>query len=208
MSSISIFPFGGRSIAIPLLVLSIIVELFLLVNGSVIFGSFWNAYSSILVLYLIMSSALFGFVGRSPQMNISFENAVIYFTPAFVGGALLVGSIIPKGPPLNLEEYILEIIFQVFVVALTEEMLFRGVLINYIGVIPQGIAFGLFHLAAYESVFGIISWPAIVEAMVLGILFGFIVKWFPKQGIAVTWGIHSAWNIALLTGIFGLGVLI
>lgn len=207
MSNISFFPSGGRSVAIPLLAISIVIELFLLVDGSILFGSLWEDYQSVLVLYLIMSGTLFAFVGRSPQANISIEDAVIYFVPAFVGGSLLIGSIIPRGPSIGLESYILEIVFQVFVVALTEEMLFRGVLINYIGVIPQGIVFGLFHLAAYTSVFGT-SWISILTAMIMGILFGYIVKFLPRKGIAITWGLHAAWNLAIITGAFGVAVLI
>lgn len=208
MSSISIFPFGSKGITIPLLAISIIVDLFLLVDGGVVFGSLWTDYQSVLVLYLIIAGVMFAFVNRSPQMNISIEDAVIYFVPSFVLGSLLVGSLVGRSSAgISLEQYILEIVFQVFVVALTEEMLFRGVLINYIGVIPQGILFGLFHLAAYESIFGI-NWLSIVEAMVMGIAFGYVVKVFPKNGIAITWGLHSAWNVALLTGVFGLGLLI
>ncbi len=206
-SSISFFPFGGKGITVPLLVISIVVDLFLLVDGSVVFGSLWSEYQSVLILYLAMAASMFAFVGRSPQMNISIEDAVIFFVPSFVFGSLLIGSLVGTGQGMTLEVYILEIIFQVFVVALTEEMLFRGVLINYIGVIPQGILFGLFHLAAYQSVFGI-NWLSIIEAMIMGIAFGYVVKVFPKQGIAITWGLHSAWNVALLTGVFGLGMLV
>ena len=86
-------------------------------------------------------------------------------------------------------------------------MMFRGIIINYVGVIPQGILFGLFHTAAYYSIYGL-NIPAMLSAMVLGIAFGYVVKTFPKRGIAVTWGVHAAWNIAILIPIFSLHFLL
>jgi len=209
MTQIHLFG-GGKShnvLAVPLLVISIIIELYLLVNGQVLFGSQWSQYQPVLVIYLIMSGVLIGFRNQSIQTGITLENAIIYFVPVFILTTVLVGSIVVPNPNITLTYSIVYIIFQIFVVAFTEELMFRGILINYIGVIPQAIAFALFHVAAYSTVGGLNIF-AIVVALVMGLLFGYIVKLFPNKGLAVTWAMHAGWNVAVGLGIFGLVRLI
>jgi len=193
--------------SVPLIFLGVIVDLFLLVNGNIIFGSQFTAYQNVLLYYLVMLGAVFFFAGKTKQLNISIESAVIYFVPVFIITVLLVGDVVRSAATLVANQIIMQLFLQIFVVTLSEEMIFRGIIINYIGVIPQGILFGLFHTAAYYSIYGVDIY-AMIMAMVMGVLWGYLVKMYPKNGIAVTWGMHAGWNIALLIPIFSIKFLL
>ena len=193
--------------SVPLIFLGVIVDLFLLVNGNIIFGSSFTAYQNVLLYYLVMLGAVFFFAGKTKQLNISIESAVIYFVPVFIITVLLVGDVVRSAATLVANQIIMQLFLQIFVVTLSEEMIFRGVIINYIGVIPQGILFGLFHTAAYYSIYGVDIY-AMIMAMVMGVLWGYLVKMYPKNGIAITWGMHAGWNIALLIPIFSIKFLL
>ena len=201
------FPTIKQMASVPLIFLGVMVDLFLLVNGNILFGSQFNAYQHVLLYYLVMLGSVFFFAGKTKQLNISIESAVIYFVPTFIITALLVGDVVRSSMMLVANEVVMQLFLQIFVVSLSEEMIFRGVIINYIGVIPQGILFGLFHTAAYYSIYGVNIY-AMIMAMVMGTLWGYLVKMYPKNGIAITWGMHAGWNVALLIPIFSIKFLL
>ena len=196
-------------ITMPLLLVSVIIELFLYVDGAYFFGSMWTStFQSALTTYLIISSALlvFAFSGIKGLMDLTFWDAIIFFVPTFIITSLLIGQMTrPIGQTAN---YIIAmIIFQIFVVSITEELMFRGILIKYTGVIGQAILFTIFHLVAYTTELGGLSIIGFFEAFIMGLLLGFIVQWAEQAGmrsagIAISWGIHAGWNVAVATGIF------
>lgn len=196
-------------ITIPLLLVSIIIELFLYIDGSYFFGSVWTTtFQTTLTTYLIISSVLliFSFTGIKGLMDLTFWDAMIFFVPTFILTTLFIGQISrPINQPAN---YIIAmIIFQIFVVSITEELMFRGILIKYVGVIGQAILFTIFHLVAYTTELGGLSIIGFFEAFIMGLLLGFIIQWteqagMKSTGLAVTWGIHAGWNVAVATGIF------
>ena len=196
-------------ITMPLLLVSVVIELFLYVDGSYFFGSMWTTtFQSALTTYLIISSALlvFSFSGIKGLMDLTFWDAIIFFVPTFIITTLLVGQVTrPINQPSN---YIIAmIIFQIFVVSITEELMFRGILIKYVGVIGQAFLFTIFHLVAYTTELGGLSIVGFIEAFIMGLLLGFIVQWSEAEGmkstgLAITWGIHAGWNVAVATGIF------
>jgi membrane protease YdiL (CAAX protease family) len=196
-------------ITIPLLLVSVIIELFLYIDGSYFFGSIWTTtFQTTLTTYLIISSALliFSFTGIKGLMDLTFWDAIIFFVPTFILTTLIVGQISrPINQPAN---YIIAmIIFQIFVVSITEELMFRGILIKYIGVIGQAILFTIFHLVAYTTELSGLSIVGFFEAFIMGLLLGFIIQWseqagMKSTGLAITWGIHAGWNVAVATGIF------
>lgn len=191
----------------PLLVFAILADLWLFVNGSTLFGSEWGSYQQILLYYIILISATLLLANNSKQLKISLQTAFIFFVPTFMVTVIAISSIMNYSGSTTFTQVIIVLVTQILVVSLSEEMMFRGIIINYVGVIPQGILFGLFHTAAYYSIYGL-NIPAMLSAMVLGIAFGYVVKTFPKRGIAVTWGVHAAWNIAILIPIFSLHFLL
>jgi membrane protease YdiL (CAAX protease family) len=116
---------------------------------------------------------------------------------------------------LGVNYEIAQVLLQIFVVSLTEELIFRGIILSYFpsvkGVILQGVAFGFFHIAAYSTLTGI-NWGALVFAIILGIILGAIVLFARNEslGLSITWGIHAGYNVAVLTGLFSIlgGVVI
>lgn len=198
-----------RSATVPVLVIAIIIQAFLLVNGQLLFGSAWSGYETVLLLYMSLDAVFLAlaFTSTLPFLDIDVFNATIIFTIVFLVSAFTFSSFFRLVPiTVSVNNIILDFVFQIFVVAYTEELLFRGLLLNYIGVIPQGILFGLFHLTSYYTPAGI-NWASIIVAMILGIAFGYIVKYFnsikqPGIGITITWALHAAWNIAIVTTLF------
>ena len=90
------------------------------------------------------------------------------------------------------------VLFQIFVVTYTEEAFFRGVLAERLRAVPSAAIFSIFHLTAY-SVAGGLNFGAFFTAFVFGLLFA-IIYFATKEraGIGATWGLHAAWNLALL----------
>jgi len=214
-TNINIFPKLSSIATIPLLIVSLVVELFLLVDGSFFFGNLWSEYQPVLMIYLVISAGLMAFAygqGKS-LMSLTFFDALIFFVPAFLITAVLVGQISPPYNSTYTTSYIIvQIIFQIFVVSITEELMFRGILIKYIGVIPQAILFSVFHLVAYSTVYGL-NIGAFISALIMGILLGYIVylmsmNGMQSQSLAIVWGIHAGWNAAVATGIFSLAGVI
>lgn len=199
---------GQQKIAtFPLLIVSILVELMLLIMGNLFFGSFWNGYNNVLFIYMAVTFGLLA-VSHSQEYKITYMGAILYFTPIFLITGLIVGiAFNTSGELLNGSSYIImQLLLQIFVVSLSEEIIFRGVLLQSeysIGVIPSAILFALFHWAAYTSFLGT-NYMAIIQTGILGLLLGYIVKYTPKQydSLAITWAIHAGWNVAILTGIF------
>ncbi len=209
--TVNIFPKLSSIATIPLLIVSLIFELFLLVDGSFFFGNLWSEYQPILTIYLVISGGLMAFAysaGKS-LMSLTFFDALIFFVPAFLITATLVGQIAPAyNSSYTVNYIIIQIIFQIFVVSITEELMFRGILIKYIGVIPQALLFSVFHLVAYSTIYGL-NIGAFISAFIMGILLGYIVYFMSKNGmqsqsLAIVWGIHAGWNVAVATGIFSL----
>jgi len=194
----------NKTATIPLLVISVLVEFFLLVTGNLLFGNLWNGYNNIIIIYMVVTFGLMS-VTHLQSKQITFFGTFAIFVPVFLMTGLLIGSIYNTSYIANngfLYE-VMQLILQIFVVTLSEEMIFRGILLNYIGVIPQGIIFGLFHYAAYSSITGL-NIGSLITTMILGVALGYIVKYMPQKydPLAISWGIHAGWNVALLTGLF------
>ncbi len=193
------------------LLVAIIVEAYLLVNGGLLFGQPWQPLLGELKMYILID-ALFLFLAiriPNPFSEITIWKAMIYFVPSLLAFWLIFQAWnIYNGvtySPLSANSFIMNVLFQMFVVSFSEEMIFRGILLKYIGIIPQGILFGLFHLAAYNGLSGHDA-SSLILACALGIIYGVIVKCFQSKnkagiGISITWGLHAGYNLAILVGL-------
>ena len=193
------------------LLIALIIDAFLLINGGLIFGQSWQPLSGELREY-IMLEALILFLAvrtKNPFSEITIWRSMVYFVPSLLAfWVVFQAANILKGvifSPLPVNDIIMNITFQIFVVSFSEELFFRGILLKYIGVVPQGILFGLFHLTAYNGIHGI-NYDSIFFACVFGIIYGVIVKYFQSKnkagvGISITWGLHAGYNLAFLVGI-------
>ncbi len=207
-NSIGWFFTAKKLATIPLLIVSLLMDFMLLVMGNLFFGSYWDGYENIVFIYMIVTLGLL-VVSKWNETQITYMGTITLFLPAFFITGLLVGSIDNTSYlTSNGTSYVvMQLILQIFVVSLSEEIIFRGILLQSqysIGVIPQAILFALFHWAAYSSQLGQTNYFAILETFILGLLLGYIIKYVPKKydPIAITWGIHAGWNVAILTGIF------
>ena len=199
-----------RAATVPLLVVSVLLEFFLLAAGSYLFKSEWSGYNNVIIIYLVASIGLIVMSGTQHEfMKIEFFDAVIVFVPVFLMTGFIVGSIYNTAglAGLGINYEIAQVLLQIFVVSLTEELIFRGVVLSYFpsvfGVILQGVAFGFFHIAAYSTLTGI-NWSALIFAIILGIGLGGIILMTKNKslGLSITWGIHAGYNVAVLTGLF------
>ena len=201
---------------LPLLLVAFVFDVFLLIDGSALLGSQFSQFQPEIEIYLAMDSILLGGTRYIREINISFMSAMIFFVPVFIITVVSVGQIEGYGfasiqtQSLGFPYYITQIILQIFVVTLSEELLFRGLVEKYFGWIPQGILFGLFHISSYQLEG--FSWTGVVIAMIFGLVMGYIVKIASTMdrtgdGIAITWGIHAGWNLATMLGVFALGAV-
>jgi len=200
----------------PILILALIIQATLLINGSALFGTYWSEYEPILTIYILLDAVLLplSLMKIIPFFEITISDAVIVFIPTFLIGGFLFQALFRVSPiTVPVTNFFLDLLFQIFVVAFTEEMIFRGVLLQYnLGPVPgwlwTGVAFGFAHLNSYTTRFWL-DWGALVVAILMGWLFGLIVTYFSKinlsgVGLTITWALHSAWNVALTTTIFSL----
>lgn len=212
-------------VTFPVIFIAVIVDLYLLINGTALFGEQFVSYRSDLELYLMMigAVAVLQFKTQIPEMNLGIGAVSIGFVPAFLITAFALDNLdatsIIHANSLGAGYLTLQVIFQIFVVAFSEETIFRGYILTYLqrrGIpapwLWQGILFGLFHYYAYQGLFGY-EWYSILTAMVFGSILGLIVFYAQKSGkgalgLGVTWGIHSGWNLALTTGLFAVGGLL
>lgn len=205
-----------KSLNIPLLGVALVVDLFLYIDGEAVFGPIFSPYQSVVGIYLVMVTVALAFSGFAPNLNIKIESAIITFVPVFIVSLLTFSAVfhVQQSEGMPLDQVILIILFQILVVALSEEIVFRGILLQYLGgkipaVIIQGVIFGIFHIGAYYMSIGggVQLFFALIEAMVFGIAMGAIVYYFNLMGkggtgLSITWAIHSAWNLSLSLGIF------
>ena len=89
------------------------------------------------------------------------------------------------------------IIYQVGIVAVSEEIIFRGVIFRllhkinpYVGYFGSSAIFAVFHWAAYGG-----NYSALLIAFAMGIIFALLTKYF-NIGVAI--GCHAAVNCMIL----------
>ena len=209
----------------PIALVAIIIDIYLWINGVALFGVSFSNYVPVIQIYLLLAVivlVLSIYKNEFPIFNLGISKTILAFIPAFFASWFILASfshvsILDSTNPYD--TIIATLLYEIFVVAFTEEMLFRGViqswLENYRIPYPylwQGILFGLFHYAAYSGQYTN-AYAEMLVAMIFGIAMGVIVyvgqKLFKTNyGIAMTWGIHAGWNVALTIGLFTVGGLL
>ena len=205
--------FNLKNLNLPLLGVALIFDLFLLANGQAIFGPAFEAYQTPLGVYLALITGSMVISNSVPEIQIGIEQALLVFIPVFVIMVVIFSQLF-RVPPNNapLGTVILTIIFYVMLVGLSEEIVFRGAIFQLFGgnitaVFIQAVLFALFHISAYTTVYGTLSVSSVLQAFAFGLIMGFIVYYAKtinrmQYGIAVTWAIHSAYDLSLSIGIF------
>lgn len=184
---------------VPFIVWLWIAQLFLLINASAIAPpAEVGTFQTILIIYMLAQLMFFRFAPKVRGLQMNLNQAI----PWFVGGLVvtmfvLVGVQGIRG--LEVQTYAVSaavylIIMHTLVVAVSEELVFRGLLPAIITFVPAQILFGLFHWSAYGG--GL--W-AILIAIIAGFLFYAITRYV---NIWAAMGSHAGYNLAVLQ-IFG-----
>lgn len=193
-------------VALP--VLSYALMLFFLVQGPVLFGKSWERWEFITLIYTMFSlpALIFALTQREAFTQPAWKVLGIAGITA-LGGFFLFsfafrGFKYESGFPLG--GMIATVVYQIFVITLSEEQFFRGFLLEIgkgrvgIGVLASAGMFSLFHLAAYSTAGGL-NFAAFGVAFVMGLALGFVyIATRRFAGIGANWGIHIGWNLALL----------
>lgn len=70
--------YEAKVVSVPLLLVGILADLYFLINGTVVFGSLFNSYLPELSTYLAMDAIMLALIGKTPELNISFIDALIF----------------------------------------------------------------------------------------------------------------------------------
>lgn len=185
-----------QKVALP--VVSLTFMFFFFFQGPLIFGESWGRWEILVLAFAALAGLS---IPLNPALHsIEAWKVLAWFGVALAGGLALFVSVFSQfkydtGFPVG--DAWAMVLFQIFVVAYTEEVFFRGVLAERLRAIPSAAIFSLFHLTAY-SVAGL-NFGAFFTAFVFGLLFA-VIYFATKEraGIGATWGLHAAWNLALL----------
>ena len=189
---------------------------FFLFNGSALFPE-WEelGLDKWIMAYLIFQVAALA-IARQQLSQLPLPLSVIWFAGGFMAAFTLFTVLFAGGgveQPFPVSGAVLGIIAFQFVVAASEEVAFRGILVRdlrpgvsgskkgpfpiatWITVIVSGIVFAGFHLAAYTAVPGA-GISAFIFPAVFGMAMGFL--FLKTRSISVCIGIHWAYNLAVL----------
>jgi len=183
---------------LPFSVWLLILQTFMLVNTEAFFpGDVAENARFVILTYMVFTLAGLTVFGKIPGwftlpaeialrhfvlgLLVTSATLMVFFSPAALQFIFPYATYDPVRTNLAL------VFFQAFVVATSEELVFRGVLPTFLGWLPAQFLFGLFHFVAYGG-----DWSAILFATAAGILFYAIAS---SVSIYTAMGGHTAGNI-------------
>jgi len=188
----------------------VFIEIYFFVNGRAHFPDWDDTYGNLIMVYLIMVMIFLLWSGRETkeEINRPLHQSMGGFVGFFIATYFILfvitslsGTVIT---PIAPELFWPTIIVQVCVVATSEELMFRGVLLEKFGVLISSAAFAIWHAAAYGVIFYMpeaITIDALVSILVaffMGILLAYVAK---KYGLASSISIHACYNL-FVSGVF------
>ena len=95
------------------------------------------------------------------------------------------------------------IIMQICVVACAEELMFRGVILSYLGIIASSAIFAMWHFYAYGIIWYNLpaepNYISLVIAFIFGCILGWLVVYQSKRfGLIGAVAAHACYNLCLL----------
>ena len=206
----------SRIAGLPFLFLLIAIEVYFWVNGRAHFPDWDASYSDLILIYLGMTVIflLWARRGTEAQMKIPIRLAVPVFVLFFIATYIilffmsLLGLIQTQALPGEL--FWQTVIIQVCVVATAEELMFRGVILEFLGITASAILFALWHGWAYGIRYYDFSWEqfplmAVMFAFVIGLLLGFIAK-RKEWGLPATISIHASYNLFVIGAFYSFNI--
>ena len=152
-------------------------------------------YFFLLVVFLIFSRLRDAPYLRSPapvagkQFLIGFVGTLVFMMVLY-GVGFIQPEILPSALLIPM------VLMQVSVISPAEELMFRGVLLSYVGIIASAILFAIWHGVTYGVSTGNSPYMIFV-AFVFGIVMGIVAK-NRELGIPATIGIHACFNLVIV----------
>jgi len=194
----------------PFLFILVAIAIYFWINGEAHFPSWGENQSNIIMVYIVMMVAFLVWSKKKTEKEttVSLSRSAFNFFFFFIITWLVMIALVNLGVLVPASKFDMGlfwpmIIMQVAVVAPAEEVIFRGILMSYLGIIIQAVLFALWHSYAYEILWYNISWEsfnwgALVFAFCMGIILGLIVK-NKKWGLPSSIAVHSAYNLTILS---------
>jgi len=197
---------------IPFIFVLIVIELYFFINGEAHFPEWSSTYGNLITVYILMTLffLLWSRRGVDQQIDRPFSQSIIWFVFFFIGTYVLMlfASIFGLFQTTSIPSSLFwpTVIIQVCVVATSEELMFRGVMLDWVGVIWSSVAFAVFHGWAYGMIYyqGQYSWGAMAFAFVMGLILAMIAK-NKEWGLAATISIHGCYNLFITGAMAGFG---
>ena len=190
---------------ISLLLIYAIIAFYFLVNGEGTFDEWGTSWTWTTIIYILGVSIFLSVQEKLPkELEAPIVKSAIGFLASFLLCTILfivvkdTGVYFVNVQPLPIKQILPILVFQLCIVVISEEIIFRGVVFGYfykqfnwiIGMFVSAIAFSLFHLAVYQGSIG-----ALMTAFLMGLIFAYCVH---RWNIGVAIGIHFAWNAFVL----------
>ena len=203
-----------RFASIPFLFIPIAITTYLWINGRAHFPDWDSSYGQIISVYLVMMIVFLVWSGRKTQeqMRRPLHLSATAFVIFFIGTYLILFALSALGvimvDPLPANLFWQTVIFQVCVVATAEELMFRGVALEMLGVVVSAVLFAFWHSFAYGAQYYNFTWEtfnwfAFAFAFIMGIILGIIAK--QKQwSLPACIGVHSAYNLFVIGAFYAL----
>jgi len=191
----------GNLKKLSLLLVYAIVAFYFLVNGEGTFEEWDASWTWTTIIYVLGVSIFLSIQEKLPkELESPIIKSIIGFLASFLLATILFTVVKDAGvyfvnvTPLPISQILPILVFQLCIVVISEEIIFRGVIFGYffsqfnliVGILVSATAFSLFHLAVYQGSIG-----ALMTAFLMGLLFAYCVKIW-NIGVAI--GIHFAWN--------------
>lgn len=188
---------------LPFSVWLLILQGFLLINTEIFFPpQIADRIRFVILTYVVLTLAGISVFGASPPwFKQPAEVALRYFVTGLVTTTMLLSLftnvsvfefLLPWDTTDPVKQNLALVAFEAFIVAASEETVFRGILPYFVGWLPAQLIFGVFHYVAYGG-----DWSGILFASLAGMLFYQIAA---RSSIYTAMGVHTAWNIFALLG--------
>ena len=185
---------------ITLLIIYAIFAFYFLINGPGIFKEWDSSWTITTIIYMVGVSIFLSIQEKIPRnLEKPLTESSIGFIVAFILATVLfiilrdANLYFTNVTAMPLDKIPATLVYQLIIVAASEEIIFRGILLEIfhqihwlIAVIVTSVLFALFHYAVYGG-----SLVAMMMAFGLGMIFALCVY---RWNIGVSVGLHFAWN--------------
>ena len=200
-------PYFQRLGRIPFVFVLLLIALFFWVNGPAFFPAWDDTYGLIIMYYIGMFVVFYIFSTTATErkmdapISIGSYQFVFGFIVSYIFFAILVYTGLLTPGTMATALVIPTLILQFCVVAPAEELMFRGVLLEYTGIVVQAGIFALWHSYAYGILWYNLGVTAGIASLALAFVFGLVLGYLarlPAFGLPGVIAIHAVYNCIIL----------